>query len=62
MCKKENSFAQWFINEFGLEKFNTVINHEKNIKSINNRGTTTKRKGLVKQVCNSLNSHYNSKY
>lgn len=29
--KKEESFAQWFIDEFGIEKFNTLIMHEKNI-------------------------------
>ena len=29
--KKEDSFAQWFINEFGIDKFNSCIIHEKNI-------------------------------
>lgn len=28
--KKEDSFAQWFIDEFGVDKFNTLILHEKN--------------------------------
>lgn len=31
--KKEESFAQWFIEEFGIDKFNTLIIHEKNIKN-----------------------------
>lgn len=29
--KKEDSFAQWFIDEFGVDKFNTLIDHRKNI-------------------------------
>ena len=27
--KKEESFAYWFINEFGTDKFNNLIIHEK---------------------------------
>lgn len=29
--KKQDSFAQWFIDNFGKDKFNTLINHKKNI-------------------------------
>lgn len=31
--KKEDSFAFWFINEFGADKFNSLINHEKNLEN-----------------------------
>lgn len=31
--KKKDSFAQWFIDEFGIDKFNNVIIHEKNIQN-----------------------------
>lgn len=27
--KEEDSFAKWFIDNFGIEKFNNNINHEK---------------------------------
>lgn len=31
--KRKDSFAQWFIDEFGIDKFNTLIIHEKNIEN-----------------------------
>lgn len=33
IAKKEDSFAQWFINQFGVDKFNTLICHQKNIEN-----------------------------
>ena len=29
--KRKDSFAQWFVNSYGMEKFNLIINHKKNI-------------------------------
>ena len=31
--KKKDSFAQWFIDNFGIDKFNNIIMHEKNIEN-----------------------------
>lgn len=31
--EQKDSFAQWFIDEFGIDKFNTLIIHEKNIEN-----------------------------
>lgn len=41
--KKEDSFAQWFINEFGVEKFKNIINHKKNEESEINIWEISKR-------------------
>lgn len=43
---KENSFAKWFIDKFGIDDFNNVIIHEKNIKNGINIWEISKRSAV----------------
>lgn len=45
--KRKDSFAQWFIDEFGVDKFNTVIMHEKNIANNIDIWSISKRSGAM---------------
>ena len=56
--KKEDSFAQWFINEFGIDKFNTLINHKKNIKNGIDIWSISKRStAILSFICENKEYH-----